>query len=184
MTGPASPAGSSSRNFDAGRTNADPRGDREPDRGAMTSAHDDPFDLRRFLEAQADVYPRALAELRAGRKQTHWMWFVLPQLRGLGSSPTAALYGITSEQEARAYLAHPVLGARLRECVAAMNALDGPDAAQVLGQVDAAKFRSCLTLFSAVDPGDTVFGEALRKYFAGVPDEKSLALLEASRRKT
>ena len=148
----------------------------------MTPAQEDPFKLSRFVEAQAKDYSRALAELRAGEKHTHWIWYVLPQLRGLGSSSMAISYGIGSAQEAEAYLAHPVLGPRLRECVAAMNALDGLSAVQVLGQIDAAKFRSCLTLFRSVDPKDAVFGEALDKFFAGVPDEKSLVLLNVSQR--
>ena len=143
----------------------------------MYRAQGDPTDLERFVEAQANDYPRALAELRAGRKLTHWMWYVLPQLRGLGASAMSTFYGIGSLAEARAYLAHPVLGARLRECVAAMNALDGSDAVQVLGAVDAAKFRSCLTLFNRADPTDAAFVTALDKFFAGVPDERSLALL-------
>ena len=148
----------------------------------MTPAHEDPFNLNRFVEAQSKDYAYALAELRAGKKQTHWVWYVLPQLRGLGSSARAIFYGIGSAQEAEAYLAHTVLGPRLRECVAAMNALDGLSAVQVLGQIDAAKFRSCLTLFRSVDPKDAEFGEALDKFFAGVPDETSLALLNASKR--
>jgi uncharacterized protein (DUF1810 family) len=148
----------------------------------MSPEHEDPFNLSRFVEAQAKNYARALAELRAGRKQTHWIWYVLPQLRGLGSSSMAVLYGIGSAEEAKAYLAHPILGPRLRQSVAAMNALDGLSAVQVLGHVDATKFRSCLTLFAAVEPKDSVFGEALDKFFAGVPDEKSLALLGRSQR--
>ena len=148
----------------------------------MTPAHEVPFDLSRFVEAQAKDYSRALAELRAGKKQTHWIWYVLPQLRGLGSSSMANFYGVGSVQEAEAYLAHPVLGSRLRECVAAMNALDALSAVQVFGQIDAAKFRSCLTLFRSVDPNDAIFSEALDKYFAGVPDEKSIALLNVLRR--
>jgi len=146
----------------------------------MTPTHEDPFELSRFVKAQSKDYSYALAELRAGRKQTHWIWYVFPQLRGLGSSSRAVFYGIGSAQEAQAYLAHPVLGPRLRECVAAMNALDGPSAVQVLGQVDAAKFRSCLTLFRSVDPKDAVFSAALDKFFAGVPDEASLALISSS----
>jgi len=144
----------------------------------MTPAHEDPFNLQRFVDAQARDYARALAELRAGKKQTHWMWYVLPQLRGLGSSSRADFYGIGSAQEAEAYLAHPGLGPRLRECVAAMNALESLTAVQVLGEVDAAKFRSCLTLFRSVDPKDAGFGEALDKFFAGVPDERTLDLLD------
>lgn len=144
----------------------------------MTLATDDPFNLGRFVEAQAKDYSRALAELRAGKKQTHWIWYVLPQLRGLGTSSYATFYGIGSAQEGRAYLAHPILGPRLRECVGAMNALVGLSAEQVLGPVDAAKFRSCLTLFHAVDQEDAVFSRALECYFAGVPDERSIALLK------
>jgi len=138
------------------------------------------FDLDRFVEAQAKDYATALAELRAGKKLTHWFWYVLPQLRGLGTSSRATFYGIASADEARAFLAHPVLGPRLAQCVAAMNALRGLTAAQVLGQIDAAKFRSCLTLFLSVDPQNAVFREALDKYFAGVKDEKTVALLRAS----
>jgi len=144
----------------------------------MTPAHEDPFNLQRFVDAQARDYARALAELRAGKKQTHWMWYVLPQLRGLGSSSRADFYGIGSAQEAEAYLAHPGLGPRLRECVAAMNALESLTAVQVLGEVDAAKFRSCLTLFRSVDPKDAGFGKALDKFFASVPDERTLDLLD------
>jgi uncharacterized protein (DUF1810 family) len=149
-------------------------------RNPMTPPDEDPFNLGRFLDAQASDYSRALAELRAGKKQSHWIWYVLPQLRGLGSSSMANQYGIGSAQEARAYLAHPVLGPRLQECVAAMAALDGLSAVDVLGPIDAAKFRSCLTLFGAADPESAVFIEALEKYFAGIPDERSLALLKGN----
>ncbi|MEP7060939.1 MAG: DUF1810 domain-containing protein [Betaproteobacteria bacterium] len=148
----------------------------------MPPAHEDPFDLSRFVNAQSKHYSCALAELRAGKKQTHWIWYVLPQLRGLGSSSRAIFYGIGSEDEAEAYLAHAVLGPRLRECVAAMNGLDGLSAVQVLGEIDAAKFRSCLTLFRFVDPRDVVFCEALDKFFAGLPDQASLDLLRATKR--
>jgi uncharacterized protein (DUF1810 family) len=146
----------------------------------MLPASDDPFNLNRFVEAQTNDYSRALAELRAGKKQTHWMWYVLPQLRGLGSSSMARFYGIGSAQEARAYVAHPVLGPRLRECVATMNTLDGLGAVQVLGQIDAAKFRSCLTLFRSVDPENADWSKALDKFFAGIPDQNTLALLMVS----
>lgn len=135
-------------------------------------------DLARFVAAQAADYPRALAELRAGRKETHWMWYVLPHLRGLGSSSRATFYGIGSAAEAEAYVAHPVLGPRLKECVAAMNALATSDPAEVLGHVDAAKFRSCLTLFRAVAPEDADFARALDKFYGGMADERTLALLE------
>jgi uncharacterized protein (DUF1810 family) len=139
----------------------------------------DPFDLERFVRAQAGDYARALDELRTGRKVTHWIWYVLPQLRGLGMSSMATRYGIGSADEARAYLAHPVLGPRLIECVAAMNALRDVSAVHVLGQIDAAKLRSCLTLFLSVDPRNATMREALDKYFAGAPDEKTLALLRS-----
>ena len=157
---------------------------RAPDAHDATASHEDRFDLNRFVDAQSKHYSYALAELRAGKKLTHWIWFVLPQLRGLGSSARAVFYGIRSEQEAKAYLAHAVLGPRLRECVAAMNALDGLSAVQVLGHVDAAKFRSCLTLFRVVDPSDAVFRKAMDKFFAGLPDEATLDLLGAPKHET
>ena len=135
------------------------------------------FNLDRFVQAQAKDYARALSELRAGRKTTHWMWYVLPQLRGLGSSSMATLYGIGSLDEARAYLAHPVLGGRLLECTEAMNGLRSTNATEVLGQVDAAKFKSCLTLFLAAEPDNEVLRAAMRKFYAGVEDERTLALL-------
>jgi len=144
----------------------------------MTLEGEDPFHLSRFVEAQARDYSVALGELRAGRKHTHWVWYVLPQLRGLGSSSMATYYGIGSVQEAEAYLAHPILGQRLKECVAAMNGLEGLSAVQVLGPIDAAKFQSCITLFGVVDSNDPDFGEALKKYFANVPDEETLSLVE------
>lgn len=137
-----------------------------------------PHDLERFVEAQEANYAQALAELRAGRKRSHWSWYVLPQLRGLGSSPMSMRYAIRSLAEAEAYLAHPLLGARLRACVAAMNAHTGLSASDILGAVDAQKFRSCLTLFKQVDQADTaVFTEALDKYFSGQQDEATLTLL-------
>jgi uncharacterized protein (DUF1810 family) len=142
-----------------------------------TAPAPDPHDLARFLRAQADSFDTALAELQAGRKQSHWMWFVLPQLRGLGSSHFARLYGIGSMAEAAAYLAHPVLGARLRQCVAAISAHPQRTVRQILGDVDAAKFRSCLTLFSAASDGDPLFEDALATFFAGQRDPMTLALL-------
>ena len=142
--------------------------------------HEDPINLDRFAQAQAKDYASALAELRAGKKVTHWIWYVLPQLKGLGTSSRATFYGMRSPNEACAYLAHPVLGPRLTETVATMNTPCGLSAAHILGPVDAAKFRSCLTLFLSVDPGNAVFREALDKYFAGVQDERTLALLRVS----
>ena len=137
----------------------------------------DPCNLERFIEAQSSNYEDALAELHAGSKQTHWSWYVFPQVRGLGSSPTSVRYAISSLAEARAYLAHPVLGLRLRECVNAMLGQRGLSAAQILGDIDAQKFRSCLTLFMQAAPNDGVFRDALRKYFDGVPDAKTLSIL-------
>lgn len=137
----------------------------------------DPFDLARFLRAQEMNYARAVAELRAGAKQSHWVWYVFPQLRGLGTSPAAHLYGLAGLDEAVAYLAHPVLGARLRECVNAMRDAPSDDAAQVLGSVDALKFRSCLTLFQVVAPAEALWTTALARYFGGQPDARTLALL-------
>ncbi|HET7793863.1 MAG TPA: DUF1810 domain-containing protein [Rhizobacter sp.] len=134
-------------------------------------------DLDRFVEAQAANYDDALAELCAGRKRTHWSWYVLPQLRGLGSSAMAVRYGIASLAEARAYLAHPLLGPRLRACVAAMNAHSGLSAEQILGQIDALKFRSCVTLFAQADATEPLFSQALATYFGGQPDPATLALL-------
>ena len=109
---------------------------------------DDPFNLQRFVDAQEGVYETELAELKAGAKRTHWMWFIFPQLRGLGRSEMSRFYGISGEEEARAYLAHPVLGPRLRECVAAVRAWEGRRSLEeMLGEVDAVKFRSCVELF-------------------------------------
>ncbi|HVW07654.1 MAG TPA: DUF1810 domain-containing protein [Bryobacteraceae bacterium] len=131
----------------------------------MPSAANDPFDLQRFVDAQDPIYPRVLTELRRGRKTTHWMWYVFPQMRGLGQSPMSDRYGISSEDEARAYLQHPVLGPRLRECVSIVNGMDGHSAHDIFGYPDDLKFHSCLTLFSSVAANDEVFSSALRKYF-------------------
>lgn len=144
---------------------------------------DDPFELQRFVEAQdaGGVYGRALSELRGGKKRTHWMWFVLPQLAGLGASPMAIRYAIRSLEEARAYLAHPVLGPRLMACVQAMNDLSGLTAHAVLGSPDDMKFCSCLTLFAAAAPEEPAFAEALQRYYGGEPDPQTLRLLAARR---
>ena len=133
---------------------------------------DDPYDLQRFVAAQdaGGTYPRATAELRAGRKASHWMWFVFPQIAGLGHSPTARTYAITSLAEARAYLAHPVLGPRLIECAAILAGLPGRTAGQIFGDVDAQKLRSSMTLFMLAGPGEPVFCQVLEQYFGGVPD--------------
>ena len=148
---------------------------------ALSSTARDPFDLARFERSQEADYPRALAELRAGAKRSHWIWYVFPQLRGLGASPASFLYGLRGLAEARAYLAHEVLGERLRTCVQALLELPGSDAAAVLGSVDAMKLRSCLTLFQAVAPDEALWRDALLRYFGGEPDPATLALLAAPR---
>ena len=130
---------------------------------------EDPFDLARFVSAQATTYDRALSELRNGRKTSHWMWFVFPQLKGLGHSSTAQHYGITGLAEARAYLAHPVLGARLRESAAVVAAAP-PGAEDIVGSVDAMKLRSSMTLFARAAPDEPVFQAVLDQHFAGKPD--------------
>lgn len=134
-------------------------------------------DLSRFIEAQTSTYDTALAELKRGQKTGHWMWFVFPQIAGLGHSPTAQLYAIASLDEARAYLAHPVLGPRLVDAVEAILALPGRDAGAVFGSPDDLKLRSSLTLFQAADPEEPAFAQALDKYFGGQPDPLTLARL-------
>ncbi|MGB5080613.1 MAG: DUF1810 domain-containing protein [Burkholderiales bacterium] len=137
----------------------------------------DPFDLQRFVEAQAPVYERVCPELRAGRKQSHWMWFVFPQIEGLGSSAMARRFAITSREEAAAYLAHPMLGPRLIECTRLVNLIEGRSIAQIFGSPDDMKFRSSMTLFARVAPQIPVFAEALEKYFQGKPDSLTLERL-------
>ena len=137
---------------------------------------DDPYNLQRFIDAQDGIYPAALAELHAGSKQSHWMWFVFPQLAGLGRSPTAQFFGIASPHEARAYLEHPLLGRRLRECVEALLPWEGRSAEQILGSIDAMKLRSSLTLFDSIEPRG-IFAAGLAAFYAGEPDEQTLALL-------
>ena len=134
-------------------------------------------DLSRFVEAQAGVYERALADLRQGQKRGHWMWFVFPQLRGLGRSPTAKYYGLNGENEAWEYLAHPVLGPRLDECVRAVLPHGAHGAEAVFGDIDAMKFRSCLTLFEFVADQPRVFVEALDAFYGGERDGLTLDLL-------
>jgi uncharacterized protein (DUF1810 family) len=133
---------------------------------------EDPYDLERFVKAQeaGGTYDRAAAELRAGRKASHWMWFVFPQIAGLGYSPAARTYAISSLEEARAYLAHPVLGPRLIECAAILLRGPGRTAEQIFGEVDALKLCSSMTLFMRAGPGEPVFRQVLDRYFGGVPD--------------
>jgi uncharacterized protein (DUF1810 family) len=133
--------------------------------------------LSRFVEAQQSVYPAALAELRAGRKTSHWMWFVFPQIAGLGRSPMAQRYAIASLEEARAYLAHPVLGARLREAARVLTGLTGRSAREIFGDVDAMKLRSSMTLFARAAPQEPVFGEVLEQYFGGAEDDATVRQL-------
>lgn len=137
----------------------------------------DPFDLQHFLDAQEPIFQTVLNELRAGRKRTHWVWFVFPQLRGLGHSATAIRFGIGSRAEAAAYLAHDVLGARLRQCARLLTALDETSADAVMGPVDAVKLRSSMTLFSAVADDDSDFAAVLAQYYDGQPDPRTLELL-------
>lgn len=137
----------------------------------------DPYDLQRFVDAQAPVYAAALAELQAGLKRSHWMWFVFPQLAGLGSSAMAQRYAISSLAEAQAYLAHPLLGPRLRTCVEAVNAVPGRSAHDIFGSPDDLKFRSSLTLFAAAADDPRLFEDALGRYFGGAGDPATLALL-------
>lgn len=139
---------------------------------------DDPFDLSRFLSAQDGVYERALAELRSGEKRTHWMWYIFPQIDGLGHTPTAKRYSIKSMEEARQYLAHPVLGKRLLECTEAVIALRGGSVSEIFGYPDDLKFKSSMTLFEQAAGPDSAFSIALDRYCHGERDATTLCLLE------
>jgi uncharacterized protein (DUF1810 family) len=140
------------------------------------------YDLERFVSAQEHVYAGALAELRRGRKTGHWIWFIFPQVAGLGYSEMSRRYAIASLDEARAYLAHPLLGARLRECAAALLATTGLTAEQILGATDAMKVRSSMTLFLRAGPDEPVFAQVLDRFFGGVPDGATDARLEVAGR--
>ncbi|MGD0642258.1 MAG: DUF1810 domain-containing protein [Roseiarcus sp.] len=137
----------------------------------------DPYNLTRFVDAQERTFERACAELQAGRKSGHWMWFVFPQIEGLGHSETARRFAISCRAEAEAYLKHPLLGARLRECVRLVNGVSGRSAHEVFGHPDDLKFHSSMTLFADVAADDAVFEEALRKYFAGQRDQLTIEKL-------
>jgi uncharacterized protein (DUF1810 family) len=137
----------------------------------------DPFDLGRFIEAQASDYEQALSEIQAGRKQSHWMWYIFPQYAGLGHSSTSIHYAIKSVAEAKAYLSHPVLGPRLLECAEAVVRVEGRSAHQIFGSPDDMKLNSCATLFAHVSPPGSVFEQLLAKYFEGAPDGQTLHLL-------
>jgi uncharacterized protein (DUF1810 family) len=144
------------------------------------SLSNDPYDLDRFVRAQAADYDRALAELRGGKKRSHWMWYIFPQIEGLGQSPMSRRYSIKSAAEARAYLDHPVLGPRLRECAAVVNGTAGRSALEIFGSPDDMKLRSCATLFASVSD-DAVFDQVLQKYFNGQNDKETLRLLGKGR---
>jgi uncharacterized protein (DUF1810 family) len=143
---------------------------------------DDPYDLSRYVQAQQAMFAQVCAELAAGHKESHWMWFIFPQLQGLGSSPMAKRYAVGSLDEARAYLAHPLLGERLRHCTQLVNRIEGRGAEAIFGYPDCLKFRSCMTLFAEAarerTPDRGVFGEALGKYFAGEGDPLTRELLD------
>jgi uncharacterized protein (DUF1810 family) len=139
----------------------------------------DPHNLSRFVEAQQGVYERALAEIKSGRKRSHWMWFIFPQFEGLGFSSTSRLYAIKSTAEARAYLEHPVLGPRLIECATAVLGVQGKSASQIFGSPDDVKLRSCATLFAHVAPATLAFDQLIDVHFRGERDDKTLQLLGA-----
>jgi uncharacterized protein (DUF1810 family) len=143
----------------------------------MPDSHDDRFDLQRFVSAQASVYNQVTAELAAGAKTSHWMWFVFPQLKVLGRSGTARHYGIASLAEAQAYAEHLLLGARLRQCGGLLLAVQGRSALQIFGSIDALKLRSCLTLFERAAPHEPLWGQLLDKFYAGERDPATLQWL-------
>lgn len=143
----------------------------------MISRRQDPHNLNRFVEAQAVNYDEALAELRAGRKRTHWSWYILPQIQGLGSSTMSVRYAISGLPEAKAFIGHQILGARLRECVAAMNAHSSLSVPDILGEIDAKKFHSCVTLFAEVTAEGSPFHQALTRHFAGARDPDTITQL-------
>lgn len=142
----------------------------------------DPFDLDRFLNAQSGVYPQVLAELRAGQKRSHWIWFIFPQVKGLGQSSHSQFYGIGSLAEAQAYLGHPVLGPRLEECTILVTQVQKKPIEQILGYPDDLKFRSSMTLFSRAATDPKIYNDALDKYFAGRPDQLTLEILGSEAR--
>jgi uncharacterized protein (DUF1810 family) len=152
-----------------------------PETGRGREEVGDPYGLDRFVAAQQRNHDAALAELRSGRKRTHWMWYVFPQFAGLGSSEMSRRYAIRSAAEAEAYLIHPVLGPRLVECFEATLAVDGRTAGEIFGSPDEQKLRSCATLFASVSPPGSVYEQVLAKYFGGEPDDSTLQLLRAAR---
>jgi uncharacterized protein (DUF1810 family) len=149
----------------------------EPNRDLHDASHGDPYHLERFVEAQAEVFRRVLEELGGGRKRSHWIWFIFPQIAGLGSSEMARRYAISGRAEAEAYLRHEVLGPRLQQCVELVNAVSGRTVEEIFGYPDDMKFRSSMTLFASVAQGESVYREALERYFGGEPDSATLARL-------
>jgi uncharacterized protein (DUF1810 family) len=143
----------------------------------MKMSTNDPYDLQRFVEAQSGCFEEVCNELRGGRKKSHWMWFIFPQLQGLGSSPMAVRYAISSKQEAQAYLENGILGPRLRQCTELVLRVEGRSVWQIFGSPDDLKFRSSMTLFANVGAENSVFQDALRKYFAGQPDPLTIGRL-------
>ncbi len=144
----------------------------------MVMGPDDRFGLNRFVQAQEEVYPRALAELKLGRKRSHWMWFIFPQVDGLGYSSTARFYAIKNKDEAKEYLDHALLGKRLMECAEALMKIEGKSATEIFGYPDDLKLRSSMTLFASVAPADSLFSRVLGQYFGGEPDQRTLELLQ------
>ena len=138
---------------------------------------DDPFDLNRFVQAQEADYEQALLEIQSGQKRSHWMWYIFPQIKGLGFSSMSQRYSIKSTDEAKAYLKHPVLGSRLQECAEAVLGVEGRSVSDIFGSPDDMKLRSCITLFSTVSTPGSVFHRILETYFQGVPDDKTLRRL-------
>ena len=145
--------------------------------GKSGNNREDPFDLQRFLKAQERIYDQALSELKTGEKRSHWMWYIFPQIDGLGFSSTTKHYSIKSMEEARAYLDHPVLGKRLIECTETVLAISGKSVSRIFGYPDDLKFKSSMTLFAEVTGSDSSFGRAIEQFYNGRRDEKTLALL-------
>jgi len=142
----------------------------------MTSVND-PYDLQRFVDAQNPVFEQVCTELREGHKQSHWMWFIFPQISGLGHSGLSMMFEISSRQEAEAYLKHPVLGPRLEECTRLVTSADGRSIKQIFGYIDELKFRSSMTLFASIASGSQIYRDALEKYFANAPDRLTIERL-------
>ena len=166
------------RHAHAARRSGETRGKRMKKK-SDGAGREDPFDLGRFLKAQAGIYDRVVAELRGGRKRTHWMWFIFPQIDGLGHSATSKYYAVKSIEEAREYLKHPVLGSRLLECTEAVFAIEGRGVSEIFNYPDDLKLKSSMTLFASVAEPGNVFARVLEKYFQGMQDTRTLRLLQS-----